>query len=334
MANVTVPGLDAPAAAPSAVPRRRPVKSRTRATPHAAPPPDVAGIRLTHGDRVVFSEAGVTKAQLARYYETVAEWMLPHVAGRPLTLVRCPDGAGGSCFYMKHSKAWAPGSVRRVNIQERKKVGEYLIVDDPPGLIGLVQMNVLEIHTWNSTGGHVERPDRLVLDIDPGPDVSWTRVIEAARLLRALLAELSLESFVKTTGGHGLHVVVPLAPRHDWSDCLEFSREFAEAVVRHDPRHYTTGFARSGREDKILVDYLRNNRTNTSVAAFSTRARPHGPVSMPLRWDDLTPRLRPDRLTVVTVPRRLARVRADPWAGYWQLDQRLSAAARKALATV
>src|SRR5437899_2358957 len=200
--------------------------------------------------------------------------MVPHVAGRPLTLVRCPTGVGGSCFYMKHSAVWAPEGLRRVRIPEKKKIGEYLIADSLPALIGLVQMDILEIHTWNSTIDHLEQPNRIVLDLDPGPDVPWPRVIEAARLVRAALAALALESFVKTTGGAGLHVVVPLVPDAGWPECLAFARGVAEAIERQDPRRYTTTFRKAGRERRILIDYLRNNRTNTSVAAFSTRARP------------------------------------------------------------
>jgi bifunctional non-homologous end joining protein LigD len=184
-------------------------------------------------------------------------------------------------------------------------------------------MDILEIHTWNSTFERLEEPDRLVFDIDPGPEVPWAWVIEGARLVRGVLKRLRLESFVKTTGGRGLHVVVPLAPRATWDQCLSFSREIAEAIERRQPDRYTTAFAKAGRERKLLIDYLRNNRTNTSIAAFSTRARPAATVSMPIAWEHLTPRLRPDRFTVQTVPAHLSRQKKDPWDRYWKLRQRL-----------
>jgi bifunctional non-homologous end joining protein LigD len=182
-------------------------------------------------------------------------------------------------------------------------------------------MDVLELHTWNSTVERLEEPDRLVLDLDPGPEVPFREVVAAARLVRDALAALRLAAFVKTTGGAGLHVAVPLLPVRPWQECLAFSRALATALARHDPRRFTVAFARAGRERKILLDYLRNNRTNTSVAAFSTRARPGAPVSVPVAWDELGPRARPDRFTVRSVPRRLASLRADPWAA-WEEGRR------------
>jgi bifunctional non-homologous end joining protein LigD len=198
---------------------------------------------------------------------------------------------------MKHSKLWAPPVLRQVRITEKKKVGEYLVADSLAAVIGLVQMDVLELHTWNAKADDVEHPDRIVLDLDPGPDVRWTQVVEAARLVRAVLHAVGLASFVKTTGGRGLHVVVPLVPERRWDECLAFARTLAGVLVRQHPRRYTTAYAKAGRERQILLDYLRNNRTNTSVAAFSTRARPQAPVSMPLAWDELGGRVRSDTFT-------------------------------------
>ena len=177
-------------------------------------------------------------------------------------------------------------------------------------------MGVLEVHTWNSRYARIEQPDRIVIDIDPGEAVEWPAVVAAARSVRELLHALDLDSFVKTTGGRGLHIVMPLVPAAGWSDCLDFARAFAETLERRDPAHFTTRFAKLGRENKILIDYLRNNRTNTSIAAFSTRARPGAPVSMPLTWSELSASRTPDRFTLRTVPARLARLRSDPWEGY------------------
>jgi bifunctional non-homologous end joining protein LigD len=295
--------------------------------------PVVAGVPISHPDRVVYPSPRLTKADVARYYESIRDWIVPHVRGRPLTLVRCPEGLNGDCFFMKHSQVWAPVALRRVRIQEKKKLGEYLIADDIAAVVGLVQMGVLEIHTWNSDFEDVERPNRLVFDLDPGETVAWPAVISAARAVRAALEALDLEAWVKTTGGRGLHVVVPLRPHADWGACLDFSRALSESLERAHPDLYTTEYAKAGRTKKILIDYLRNNRTNTSIAAYSTRARPGAPVSVPLRWDELRATLNAATLTAVTVVSRLNRLPDDPWKGYWSCRQRLTAQRIRAVRT-
>jgi len=291
----------------------------------------VRGIRISNPDRVMYDAPRLTKLDVARYYDTVAPAMMPHVEGRPLTLVRCGTGISGDCIYMKHSKLWAFPALKRVKIREKTKLGDYLVIESPEGIVGLAQMDILEIHTWNSRYPRVEYPDRIVLDFDPGPEVKWPAVVSAAQLLRGMLTTLELESFVKTTGGRGLHVVIPVAPRDDWSVCLDFARAAAEAMTRHDGGVFTTKFSKRGRERQILVDYMRNNRTNTSIAALSTRARPGAPVSMPIAWSDLTPRLDPASFTALTAPARIARRRTDPWAGYFRSKQRLPRSAIRAL---
>jgi bifunctional non-homologous end joining protein LigD len=297
---------------------------RPRAVVRERPRVEVADVAISHPERVVFPDAGITKLDLARYYEWIGKRMVPHVAGRPLTLVRCPGAIGDACVFMKHSKVWAPPALRRIRIPEKTKLGEYLVADSVAALVSLAQMDVIEIHTWNTRAEHVEQPDRIVLDVDPGPQVTWRQVVDAARLLRRAAGALGLESWVKTTGGLGLHVVIPIVPERDWSECLAFARGLAEAIERDNPRLYTTRFPKAGREAKILLDYLRNNRTNTSIAAFSTRARPGAPVSVPVAWSELTDRLDPLRLTVRTLPSRLKRLRGDPWAGYFASRQRLT----------
>jgi bifunctional non-homologous end joining protein LigD len=286
---------------------------------------NVAGVDISHSDRIVYPDLRLTKLDVARYYESIADWIVPHVAGRPLTLVRCPDGISGECFFMKHSKVWAPKALRRVRIREKTKLGEYLIADDISGVVSLAQMGVLEIHTWNSIFEDVERPNRLVFDLDPGDDVEWPAVVRGARMVRDALSALTLRSFVKTTGGRGLHVVVPLTPHADWKQCLNFSRALSERFEQAQPDLYTTAFAKAGRSRKILIDYLRNNRTNTSIAAYSTRAREGAPVSLPLTWEELRVSLDPRSFTILTAPRRLAKVKADPWAAYWTCRQKLPA---------
>jgi len=283
----------------------------------------VRGVSVSHPERVMYPDVGLTKLDLVRYVDAVGEWMLPHVAGRPLTLVFCPDGLQGECVYLKHGKTWGPRMLRRVRIREKTKVGEYMVADTVDGLVAMMQMNWLEIHTWNVTTAHLEQPDRLVIDLDPGPEVVWRDVVAAARDTRALLQSLGLETWVKTTGGRGLHVVAPLVPEASWSDGLAFAEGIADQLVRSAPRRYTTAFAKAGRERQILVDVMRNNRANTAVAAYSPRARAGAPVSTPLAWDELSSRRPPQRFTVKTVPSRLARLGADPWAEYWTCAQRL-----------
>ena len=219
--------------------------------------------------------------------------------------------------------------LRRVRIQEKTKVGEYLVADSIEAVIALAQMGVVEIHTWNSTADDVERPNRIVWDLDPGPELAWKHATAAARLVREVLKTLGLTAWVKTTGGAGLHVVAPIVPSRDWSACLAFARAVSDAIVRTNPALYTTTFSKLGRERQILIDYLRNNRTNTSICAYSPRARPGAHVSMPIEWDELS--TRPERWTLRTVPARLRRLKSDPWAEYWRARQRISNAALQAV---
>ena len=209
-----------------------------------------------------------------------------------------------------------------MNIPEKTKVGEYLVADSIEAVVSLAQMGIVEIHTWNSTMEDVERPNRIVWDLDPGPAVTWKQVVTAAGLVRSVLKTLGLTSWVKTTGGRGLHVVVPIKPAREVPECLEFSRSVSEAIVRTDPQRYTTTFAKAGRERKILIDYLRNNRTSTSVCAYSPRARTGATVSMPLDWSDLN--ASPERWTLPAAAKRLKRLRSDPWKKYWACRQEIS----------
>jgi bifunctional non-homologous end joining protein LigD len=309
---------------PKDIRREKPVRVQSRAT--------VEGVDISHPDRILYPDLKLTKIEVARYYESIKAWIVPHVTGRPLTLVRCPEGISGDCFFMKHSKVWAPKALRRVRIKEQTKLGEYLIADDIGGIVSLAQMDVLEIHTWNSIFEDVERPNRLVFDLDPGDDVDWPAVVRGARMIRDALTALKLESFVKTTGGRGLHVVVPLTPHADWKQCLHFSRALSVRFEQAQPELYTTAFAKAGRSRKILIDYLRNNRTNTSIAAYSTRAREGAPVSVPLTWEELRGSLDPRSFTVLSVPKRLARLKRDPWAGYWKCRQRITVQLVRAIA--
>jgi bifunctional non-homologous end joining protein LigD len=301
-------------------------KSKKSATPRKEEATDtVAGIHLTHPDRVLYPEQGVTKLDLARYYEAAADWILPHLAGRPLSLVRCPQGSGKACFYQKHLREGAPDAVRAVTIAEEDGGKEpYPYVNDLAGIVALVQIGVLELHGWGAKIANLEHPDRLVFDLDPDPSVGWERVAEAALLLRERLAELRLESFVQTTGGKGLHVFVPLSPRRSWDEVKAFARALAESVVAAAPDRYLSKASKAARKGKIFIDWLRNGRGATAIVPYSTRARAGATVATPLDWKELD-RTQPLDLSVKTVPARLAALRADPWEGFWKLRQSLRA---------
>ena len=287
---------------------------------------EVAGISLSNPDKVLYAESGITKLDLARYYESIADWMLPHIENRPLSLVRCPSGRG-DCFYQKHIGESAHASIVRVEIPGDPE--PYGAIRDLTGLIALVQLGVLELHTWGARRDRVEKPDRIVLDLDPDPAVPWTRVVEAARRVREAFGLLELESFVKTTGGKGLHVVVPFRRGPDWDEVKAFSRGVAEAVSVTYPGEYTLNISKAKRRDRILIDYLRNGRGATAIESYSTRARAGAPVAVPLSWDELGPDVREDHFNIRNVQTRLQSLARDPWKDYAAVKQSLTAAVRK-----
>jgi bifunctional non-homologous end joining protein LigD len=258
--------------------------------------------------------------------------MLPQLVDRPLSLVRCPDGQSArKCFFQKHTSVGTPKSLGRVMIEESKGSGEYVSVEDLAGLLALVQMSVLEIHPWGAKRDNVERPDRLTIDFDPGPDVPWSRVVAAALAMRDLLGEYDLESFLKTTGGKGLHVVVPISPRrYTWDDAKRFCKHVAGQLVDQSPKLYTINMAKAARHGKIFVDYLRNDRGATAVAAYSTRARPGATVSTPLAWDELSAAIRSDHFNVNNLPARLKSLKRDPWANIDDIKQGIPMPANRA----
>ncbi|HEY4735194.1 MAG TPA: DNA ligase D [Gemmatimonadaceae bacterium] len=280
---------------------------------------------------VVFPRARVTTADLVELYSRIADWVLPHVEGRPLTLVRATapitreDALRTQAKFVHHTprdQRFVPDVVPRMSIAEKKKVGEYCYVDSRAALVALVEAGVVEWHVWNARVGDVERPDRVVFDIDPGESVKWSDVVAAARRLRAMLEARDLESWVKTTGGKGLHVVVPFRAEHDWSAVFEFSRGIAAQMAAEDAR-YTLSFDKGVRRGKLLIDYKRNYRTSIAVAGFSTRATPEGSISVPVKWEELGRLGGGDAWNVGNIGERLRRLRADPWRGYWTTRQRL-----------
>ena len=277
---------------------------------------EIAGIKLTHPDRVIYPDQGITKVELAHYYEQVADWMIPHLKGRPLTLVRCPEGYKKQCFYQRHVTESLRDPIRSIRVKEGRSTVSYVAVDSAAGLVALVQMGVLEIHTWGSRQDRLERPDRLIFDLDPDPALPWKQIKEAAETLRDRMSSMGFSAFVKTTGGKGLHVVVPIIPKQDWEAVKLFAKKVAEDLVREAPQLYTATMSKSKRKGKIYIDYLRNTRTATAVCAFSTRARANAPVSVPVHWRELATDVRGEYFTIRNVPQRLARQRTDPWEGY------------------
>ncbi|HEU5219353.1 MAG TPA: DNA ligase D, partial [Gemmatimonadales bacterium] len=287
-------------------------------------PMNVAGIVLTHADRVLYPDRGLTKQDLARYYETIAPLMLPHVAERPLSLVRCPEGTNQACFFQKHWGARLPEAVGTVDIREVSGARKpYAVVHDAAGLVSLVQHGVLEFHPWGARADNVDAPDRIVFDLDPAPGLAWKRVREGARRLRAVLEEVELESWIKTTGGKGIHVVVPIARRSTWDEVSAFARALATRMERDEPSGYLAKASKAARTGKIFVDWLRNTRGATSVAAWSTRARPGAAISVPISWEDLDRVTGGDQYHVGNVAALLGKRKKDPWSGIAAAKQRL-----------
>jgi bifunctional non-homologous end joining protein LigD len=283
-----------------------------------------ARVEITHPDKVLYPELGITKRAVADYYARVAPAMLPLVARRPLTLVRCPGGQGKPCFFQKHEMQGLTDDIGRVPVTEDKgKQVVYLYIETAAALVSLVQLGALEIHTWGSHIDALEKPDLLVFDLDPGPGVEWPTIVEAASMVRELLDALGLRSFVKTTGGKGLHVTVPILPERDWDEVKPFTKAVATALERVDPKRYVASMAKAKRTGKVFVDYLRNGRGATAVVPYSTRARPDGHVAMPLSWDELDDSVSPATFTIESVPEWLAR-RGDPWAELPSVRQSLT----------
>lgn len=274
--------------------------------------PEVLGIGISHPERTIFPDRKITKLEVAEYYAAVAEAMLPHVADRPLALVRCPDGVGPACFFQKHAGAGLPDAIRELP-QGGGHNDTVLLIDSAEGLVSLVQRGVLEIHCWGSHYRKIEQPDIVVFDFDPDPAVKWPKVAKAALEMRTFLKDLGLESFVKTTGGKGLHVVVPFKPLMEWDAVKEFTRIVADKFAATDPDMYLINMSKKKREGKIFVDYLRNGRGATAIAPYSTRARPGALIATPISWAELDGGAKPRDFTMEKVIARVTRRFKDPW---------------------
>ena len=321
------PNGEKPAPATSAERQRDPTAS-ARSTRNIV---RVAGIRITNPDKVLYREQGVTKTQLARYYDQIADWILPHVEDRPLSIVRCPHGWQEKCFFQKHYSEGISRPIHSIRIDGENGPDQFLGVSDRSGLVMLAQLGVLEIHPWGARHDRLDRPDRLIFDLDPDAAVPWEQVVDAARLMRQQLERLDLASFVRSTGGKGLHVVVPLQRRSDWTQVKAFARSMARRFTRRWPERFVATASRAGRRGKIYVDYLRNSRGATAIASYSTRARRGATVAMPLAWDELNAVRRPDGFRVDNVPARLAALSRDPWNDFFRVQQSLTKARLRAL---
>jgi bifunctional non-homologous end joining protein LigD len=271
----------------------------------------------------------LTKLDLVRYYESVADWLLPHLKGRPCSLVRGPEGVTGELFFQKHlGKMTLPG-VKTLDPALWPEHEPLLEVATAQGIVSAAQMNVIEFHTWNALARAIGKPDRMVFDLDPGEGVAWSRVQEAATLVHAFLEELGLQAWLKTSGGKGLHVVVPLAPRHDWDTVKGFSQAVVEHLASVVPNRFSAKSGAQNRVGKVFVDYIRNAHGATTAAAYSARARPGLGVSMPVSWDQLSALKSGAQWTVATAREHLSFQKADPWADYWGARQPLAKAMKR-----
>ncbi len=291
----------------------------------AAPPPPAASVKVTNPDRVVDASTGLTKVALVRYYESIAERMLPHLRDRPVSLVRAPEGIAGELFFQKHPETRMPG-LRVLDKSLWPNHSALLAVDTAEALLSAAQMNTIEFHTWNSTAADIDRPDRMIFDLDPGEGVGWAHIQEAAILVRAMLTELSLDSWLKTSGGKGLHVVVPLAPKRDDVTVKAFSQAIVQHLAKTIPQRFVAKSGGSNRVGKIFIDYLRNGHGQTTAAAFSARSRPGLGVSMPVSWEQLGSLKGGAQWTITTAREYLSFEQSDPWSGYWSSAQSLAAA--------
>lgn len=308
-----------------------PASSRSRDDAGGSAPVTVAGVKLTHPGKILFPDTGLTKLELARYYESVARWILPELQQRPLSLVRCPDGHAGRCFFQKHAGQGMPEAIQPIEVPEGEGTAQYMMVNDVAGLVATVQMGVLELHSWGSAGKSLMKPDRVVFDLDPAPDVPWATVAEGAQLLRGLLHEVGLECWLKTSGGKGLHLMVPIRPEHDWETVKDWAHRVAAHLARHLPDRFIARMTKAARGGRIFVDYLRNAPGSTTVAAYSVRARDGATVSVPITWEELEGGVKADGFRVADMPQRIRQLhKLDPWKDFAASRQRLGSRALRA----
>jgi bifunctional non-homologous end joining protein LigD len=286
----------------------------------------LAGVKLTSPGKVLFNKAKVTKEDLARYLLGVAGRMLPYVAGRPLSLVRCPEGADKECFFQKHTAKGMPKALHAIPIRESDgKVARYLMIDDPEGLIATAQIGGLELHIWGADADEIEHPDRLVFDLDPDTSLTFADVRKAAVDVRKLLEAAHLKSFPLVTGGKGIHVVVPLDASQGWEEVKSFAKGVATRLSESEPQRFTATMSKAKRKGRIFIDWLRNERGATAIAPYSPRARSNASVAMPVSWGELADIDAADAFTIPDAERRVKLQKSDPWKGYFGVRQRIRA---------
>ncbi len=308
-------------------------KSKSESAPNSAHKTSVSAksalktdLPITHPDKILDPESGMTKLMLANYLIAVADHMLPHVSDRPLSILRCPDGAAKPCFFQKHIGMGLPTGIGSVPVPNKKDASteQYITLNTAEGLVGLAQMGVLEIHPWGSKNDSLETPDRIIFDLDPDESIDWKVLGATAKEFRTRLEELGLQSFLKTTGGKGLHVVIPIRPENEWPAIKEFAHNLVLGIERKNPGLYVTKMTKAIRKNRIYLDYLRNDRGSTAIAPFSTRARSGAPVSLPLDWKELNAKSRPT-FHVTDFSSWKKRLNTDPWAEMPRIKQRLTA---------
>jgi bifunctional non-homologous end joining protein LigD len=322
-----------PAAAASAV-AEAPARSTRKATPAlVSTAPIVSGITLSHPDKLLFPADELSKLDLAQYYEKVSTHVIPHLRDRPLSLVRCPDGWQAQCFYQKHADKSVNVAVDRITVPEGGGTATYLSANSTAAVVALLQWGVIEIHPWASRKPKLDRPDRLILDFDPDDGVGWPDLVSAVQVTRALLDDLGLKGFLKTTGGKGLHIVVPIRPTIEWEVAKGFAKAVADMLVSTFPDRFTATLSKTQRKGKIFIDYLRNGQGATAVAPYSVRAREHAPVATPIAWEELAQDVRFGYFNVGNVPARLGRLKRDPWAAFFEVRQSIAKPMMKRLVT-
>jgi bifunctional non-homologous end joining protein LigD len=291
----------------------------------------LSGQKISNAERVIDPVTGLKKIDLVRYYDEIAEWALPYLQDRPVSLVRAPNGIQGELFFQKHEERMRIPGITKLPIALHPKHPPLLVVDAHEALVGLAQMNVIELHTWNAVQPNLEHPDRFVLDLDPDPSLSWQMMTEAAELAKVLLDEVGLKSFIKTSGGKGYHIVIPLTRRQGWDEVKSFSQGIARHMARVMPDRFSAVLGPKNRVGKIFIDYLRNSKGASTVAAFSARARSGMGVSMPIAWEELREIRAADQWTIHSAVQRQRSLGADPWQGYWRCRQGLTIAMRRAI---
>ncbi len=278
---------------------------------------EVAGVRLTHPDRVLYPDQGLTKRELALYLAGVAKHMLPFAAKHPLSLVRCPDGIDGKCFFQKHLTASMPKGFKTVTIREKDgDKADYLYVEDVSGIVGAAQIGALELHVWGAPNDDLEHPDRMVFDLDPDDSVGFAEVKAAAGDLRSVLEASGLQTFAMVTGGKGIHVIAPLSGRNDWDEVKTFAAGLARSFADRDPDRFIATASKAKRKGRIFIDWLRNERGATAILPYSPRARKGAPVAVPVGWSELSRLKSAAAFDTVAVLKRLKGPKRDPWPGY------------------